>query len=506
LQDAIPSPVPTTRVRLAAPATWLRASVPVSWVQFGMLLAVLAALPFARGVDNDFWWHLRTGQYIFESGIPRHDPFSWTAAGQPWVMHEWLSEAIIYAVQSAFGYIGNMVLFIGVSLASIAISYALARRLGAGTKLLVGLLVLTTLTFTIFITPRPQDFTWLLFSIYLYVLTRHYEGDDIALWPLPVLMAFWVNLHLGFYYGLMLVGCWIAALLVEALRGQAHTFTARVASLRTPLIVAAACVLATFANPSGPAILLYPLRYVFDAQVTNSMVSEWQRPDITWTLHWSIFITAGVLVLMLLSRTRPRPFLALVSIIVVALSMQAVRNAPFAALVLLPVAGSAIAARWPAASSARDADVRVPIFAAAAMVASIALIVGPISLSIAGQSVSLGTPSSEGYPSAGADFVRAHYPDQRMFNDYNSGGYLIYKLYPEVPVFVDGRTDFYGNALLKDYIQIDHAEPGWDELLRKYGVQVILIDKGIPLATALTKDAGWQQQFSDDVAVVYTRR
>jgi hypothetical protein len=450
-------------------------------------------------VDNDFWWHLRTGRFIFESGIPRHDPFSWTAAGKPWVMHEWLSEAIIYAVQSAFGYIGNMVLFIAVSLASIAISHALARRFGAGTKPLVGLMIVAALTFTIFITPRPQDFTWLFFAIYLYVLARHYEGDAVPLWPLPVLMAFWVNMHLGFYFGLMLVGCWVAALVFDAIRG-------RDVKLRAPMLVAAACVLATFANPSGPAILLYPLRYVFDSQVTNDMVAEWQRPDITRTLHWSIYLTAALLALTLISRNRPRPFLFLVSIAVVALSMQAVRNAPFAALVLLPVAGSALAARWPAASRARDSAVRVPLGAAAAMVASIALIVGPVSLSIAGQSVSLVAPGQHGYPSAGAEYVREHFAGRRMFNDYNSGGYLIYKLYPDVPVFVDGRTDFYGNDLLKDYFRIDHAEPGWDGLLQQYGVEVVLIDKQLPLAKAMDAEASWQRVFSGTNEVVYTRR
>lgn len=498
MQQTIPA-APTARPRLAARATWLRRGVPVAWVQAGMLFAVLAALPFARGVDNDFWWHLRTGQFIFDSGIPRHDPFSWTAAGKPWVMHEWLSEATIYAVQSAFGYVGNMVLFIGVSLASIAVSYALARRFGAGTKPLTGLLVISALTFTIFITPRPQVFTWLFFSIYLSIMARHYEGDRVPLWPLPLIMAFWVNMHLGFYFGLMLAGCWIAALAFDAIRG-------RDVPLRAPLAAATACVVATFANPSGPAILLYPFRYVFDAQVTNDIVAEWQRPDITWTLHWSIYLTAILLVLSLVSRTRPRPFLALVSVAVAVLSMQAVRNAPFAALVLLPVAGSALAARWPAASSGRDSHVRVPLSAAAAMVSSIALIVGPVSLSIAGTSVSLGAPSQHGYPSAGAEYVREHFGGRRMFNDYNSGGYLIYKLYPDVPVFVDGRTDFYGNGLLKDYVQIDRAEPGWDELLTTYGVEVVLIDSELPLAKALAGAAGWQQQFAGETEVVYARR
>jgi hypothetical protein len=59
----------------------------------GILLFGLLAMTARNAVDPDLWWHLRTGQWIMETGhIPRSDPFSFTRAGSPWVSHEWLSE------------------------------------------------------------------------------------------------------------------------------------------------------------------------------------------------------------------------------------------------------------------------------------------------------------------------------------------------------------------------------------------------------------------------------
>jgi hypothetical protein len=50
-----------------------------------------------NAVDPDLWWHLRTGQWIVETGhVPHSDPFSFTRAGEPWVSHEWLSEVVFY--------------------------------------------------------------------------------------------------------------------------------------------------------------------------------------------------------------------------------------------------------------------------------------------------------------------------------------------------------------------------------------------------------------------------
>lgn len=481
----------TARTRPA----WLRASVPASWLQIGMLLTALVAFPFANSIDNDFWWHLRTGEFIVHHGIPSHDPYSWTKAGQPWVLHEWLSEVLIYVSQANFGYAVTYLLFGLVTVGALLGTYTIARRAGTGTRPLTALMLLVLLVLCSFVTVRPQVLTWAMFSAFLYILSRHDDGEKTPIWLLPPLMAVWVNLHLGFYFGLMLVGCWLAALCFDAVRGRA-------VPLRLPFAVAGACVLATFANPAGPRILAYPLRYATDSQAT-ARVAEWQQPSIFDISHLPIFLVALLLAWALVSRTRPRPFLMLVALAAIVLSMQAIRNAPFAVLVLLPVVGGAAARRWSWASSARDTNVRVPFAAAAGLVLAVGMMLGPVALARTGGDLSLRAPSDDGYPAAGAAFVRLHHPGARLFNDYNNGGYLIYALYPDVPVFVDGRTDFYGNQVVEDFFSIQAAHTGWDERLRAYGVEVALIDDRSALAPAMAAASDWRLEFSEGHQAVY---
>src|ERR1044071_10162678 len=79
---------------------------------FMLLIFAAAARPIS---DPDFWWHLRTGQYIVETrSIPYTDMFSTLRFGSEWVTHEWLSEVLVYTVFRLLGYGGLIVLFAAV--------------------------------------------------------------------------------------------------------------------------------------------------------------------------------------------------------------------------------------------------------------------------------------------------------------------------------------------------------------------------------------------------------
>ncbi len=492
-------PTQTPHLRLVRTAARRARGVPIVRVQLAMIFAAIGVLPFVRRVDNDFWWHLRTGQIIVTSGIPMHDPFSWTMAGKPWVAHEWLSEAIIYVVQSVLGYAGNILLFDAVTIAAMLLMFRLGRRGGAGTRPLVALTLLSASVMRMFLIVRPQLFSWLLFAVFLALIEEHDAGKKSRAWLMPPLMALWANLHLGLFYGFMLLGCWVAA------RAWERWHDAGV-DLRTPLAVTAACVVAACANPHGPALLLYPLRYLLDGHTANAAVAEWQRPDPANIFHWPIFLIALLLVLAVVSRTRPRPFLVLVALATAALSMEAVRNAPFAALVVVPIVGAAMARRWRGASSAADSSVRTPLAAALALPLLTMALVAPAAIAFGDSALSLWTPSSQGYPAAGTAYVRDHLAGRRLLNEYNAAGYEIDKLYPGTKVFIDGRTDFYGNAILVDYLALVDAKPGWQALLAKYNPDVVMLPEKAPLIVALRADPAWREAFTSPAAVVMVRR
>jgi hypothetical protein len=90
-----------------------------------------------------------------------------------------------------------------------------------------------------------------------------------------------------------------------------------------------------------------------------------------------------------------------------------------------------------------------------------------------------------------------------VYNSYNWGGYLIWR---DIPVFVDGRADVYGDEFLFYYRQTFDPQPTWQEPLDEFAVDYVLMERNDPLTTLLAASQGWQQAYSDDVAMIFVRR
>ncbi|MGH9602984.1 MAG: hypothetical protein ACRD24_11420, partial [Terriglobales bacterium] len=136
-----------------------------------LVLVSLFALTARPILVPDFWWHLRTGQYMVETGgIPRSDPFAYTSAGKEWVTHEWGSEVLMYWIYQAEGWGGLILVFSIVITASFVIVYRRCpgKPFVAGLALLLGALSTAPVWGV-----QPQMITMLLFSIFLLLLERY---------------------------------------------------------------------------------------------------------------------------------------------------------------------------------------------------------------------------------------------------------------------------------------------------------------------------------------------
>jgi hypothetical protein len=91
-----------------------------------------------------------------------------------------------------------------------------------------------------------------------------------------------------------------------------------------------------------------------------------------------------------------------------------------------------------------------------------------------------------------------------MFNSYNWGGYLMFAA-PQYPVFVDGRTDLYGDELLTTYLRTATAGENWRETLDEYAIRLVVVEKGSGLDRNLRDEVGWSLDYEDELAVIYTR-
>jgi hypothetical protein len=99
------------------------------------------------------------------------------------------------------------------------------------------------------------------------------------------------------------------------------------------------------------------------------------------------------------------------------------------------------------------------------------------------------------------NFIRANGIEGNMFNQFNWGGYLLYRLWPEQMVFIDGQTDFYGEALSREYVQVESLQPGWENVLSKYNVSWVVTQNDQPFENALLED-GWDVLYEDNTAVI----
>mgnify|MGYP000063653581 CR=1 FL=1 len=107
------------------------------------------------------------------------------------------------------------------------------------------------------------------------------------------------------------------------------------------------------------------------------------------------------------------------------------------------------------------------------------------------------------FPEAAVDWIESERgTGDRIFNSYAWGGYLIWRGYP---VYIDGRADVYGDVGLLNWAQTYMAEPGWEDPLDHYHVDLVLVESDARLAERLVDAPGWELAYQDAVARVFAR-
>jgi len=171
-----------------------------------LLLLSPVAVVVQVALDPDLWWHLRSGEYVVEFGIPDHDPgFSFTAADQKWFMHEWLSDVVVYLIHQSVGLWGLSLVFAAV----VAVTFALMYWTSVGRPYLAGFIAFWGLVATApFVNARPQMLNILFAAAFVTIVERFKDGhlSHRWLWLLPALTVAWANAHSGFLLGIAILG------------------------------------------------------------------------------------------------------------------------------------------------------------------------------------------------------------------------------------------------------------------------------------------------------------
>jgi hypothetical protein len=474
-------------------------------VQAATLLAVFA-MAAHYALDSDTWWHLRAGEWILTHGaVPQVDVFSHTRLGDAWQYPGWLIQVWMAAVVSGLG-LGGLNLW---TAALVTLAFALLWPILEGGPLLRAFaVVLAALTSGIYWAARPYLATFVLAAAALVVLTRASNAVGRARWrwllALPLLMVGWANSHGGFAVGLILVAIFGAAVGIEALLGRENLGRAVGPYLLIGLLMLAAVAV----NPSGPVMWLYPFKTV-GIQALQAGIQEWQSPNFhsvqAQPFIWLLLLTLGALGAGT-TGLRWREFLLLV--VFTYMSLTAARNIALFALVVPPILtrhAAPLLAAWRGRFDLDRYNRPAPPWFARLLAGVIGLLL--VSLTLGRAALALdprrtAAATAANFPTAAAAYLQQTQPPGNLFNPYNWGGYLIYAL-PEKPVFVDGRTDLYNDELLSEWLAVEATYPGWEAILARHQVGVVLTENGSRLDRELARTSGWRESYRDDQAVVY---
>jgi hypothetical protein len=494
-----------------------------------ILFIALFVMTAREIADPDFWWHLSTGKYIVETRtVPRVDIFSGTVASQPWVAHEWLSEVFSYAL-FALGSFPALILTFSAIIA-LAFAFVYARCVGkpyiAAFALLLAALA-TAPTWGV----RPQMISLLLMSVFLWVLDRWTGIASRAaaeqspataaiasshkpllamtrsklIWILVPLMILWVNLHSGYALGLAVIAVYLFGEIVSRLAARPSPPLTRHTPLVTLSLVFTVCLLVVPLNPNGATMYAYPFE-TLTSHAMQAYIQEWFSPDFHLIefqpFAWLLLATLASLGL---SGKRVPLTQTLLLIGTGYAGLRSARNIPIFALVAAPILAEhlwhIIETRGWAAALASDTPTprRMAILNWAILV--IALLAGAarVGMVLANQN-----PTERAkFPAAAVDFLQAQHVAGTIFNSYDWGGYLIWRLYPRARVFIDGRADVYGDAFIEQvYLPAYRGEANWQSTLERYNVGTILIAPTAPLAAQVARDPTWKRVYADAQALV----
>jgi len=475
----------------------------------------------------DIWWHMKTGELIFNGQFPKTDIYSFTAFGKPWILHECGSELIFYLAHRIMGIPGLILLKSFVCALSFGITFRvmLAKQVNILVSFLFTLIIIlgTASSWTV----RPHLFTdlFLVLVFFIYTRFRHCQETRILRW-LPALFCLWINLHGGFVIGFVFLAVCIVCELTSTLTARQNNTSLSLSAIRSLTFYTLLSFLACFFNPNTWKGVAYPLLYIGDKMPSN-FITEWVPSSLGNHIE---FVGIIFLIIMGLAWNRKKLFLYETGLLVVFtyFAFSATRHISLFALITAPI----IAPLWqdiipnafmkfksvfkPSSSlffqkiEAYCIDRSNSFFHLEKRLKyhpiPIVLIVLAVLAAATGWGGSYFGIKADRYPGPAVLYLKKEIPKGNIFNQYAWGGFLIWHL-PEKKVFIDGRLDVYQKEFSEPYTTVINLEEGWQKILTLYNISTILVNKKTILSRFLLQVSDeWRLVMDDDTTTLFQKK
>jgi len=485
---------------------------PLQLACFALLALQFAFLAQKPLWHTDLWGHLAYGRWIAEhQSLPDSDPFLDWAQGASFVDTAWLSQLIGYGTISLMGVGGIQWLYAGGIVLCTAL---LLSRLHAATGSLpwsaAGCALFLFVARQQLLIVRPQQAGLICFVALLVRMTGEPRRGDLPF--VAVLFAAWCNLHGSFVTGwLLLAGCILGRSIDAAMGTASRGAVARNYGVRRLLLLLAAAMFATLLNPYG--IALHREVWSIAGHPNLPDLIEWQ-PLFRHERQRFAFVIAVVALAIVGVGGRRR-----VSFTDVLLLIGGGALALWTSRMILwwaPLAGCLLAA-W--GHAWRPLPTRIELFAvprrswactaAAVVVAAAACGATPLGRSItSGRRLEMRAAVSAETPVEAAEELRGDPPRERIFNTFEWGDYLLWAGPSDVRLFATSHVHLLPPDVWQDYLAVTRAGKGWNEILARRNVDLVMIDavRHAALAQALRRHEGWRITYEDERANIFRRQ
>lgn len=492
-----------------------RPQILLSHVVMGLLLLLLLATavgPLLLPIRNpDFFWHLRTGEWIWQHrALPQEFLGAAVAQGTPAETQRftatsyWLSQLGFHLAHAA----GGMAAIIAARFVLLgALVLLLVRRRSGDGLVFLGLLGLAVAALATYAEERPQYLSFVFAALLLWLLDGfHGEPSLVALRrraaAIPLLLLLWANCHGGYIVGLGLIGLTVLGEAFKRLLPRLEPLPPD--RWRLLLGAAAAGFLVSFLNPN----LDFVFRFAVLPEWQRAFIAEYQSTIHVYRFFDNSSIVAYWLLLVLTvaglaaSWRNPDPTSLVLTAVTGYLSFTQNRFVPFFVVVALPVAGRVL-------SGPRVVRAARVLVVAAAIGTSV-LLLREVGFDFLDSRV--GEVNRLLFPVEAAEIIEREGLSGNIFCHYDWGGYLLWRLAP-AKVFIDGRNA--DRDLLEAYrtILAGAADDGGQFRKARFaaaGIRVAVIDFYDPwsgglrgIVDDLLADPAWAPVYTSPNVVVF---
>lgn len=454
-------------------------------------------------LTQDLGRHLLMGDIILKTySVPQTNLFSYTYPDFPFINTHWLSEVAFFIVQNLFGFNGLLLVMTALIVFTFGlVFFSTIKKNSIYAATIISILYIRVLFERTDI--RPEIFSFLFLSIFIVILYKYREKYTRWIFLLPFIELLWVNIHIYFPIGIAVLGLFFIDLIIKHRKNLYSKYIGIFA------LIILTSTFVTLLNPNGLNGALYPFNvfqnYGYQIEENQTVFFLWNYFGGKTTILY-FFISAAMLFLSLfLTIKKVRPIDWFLAIFFTYLAANAERNLP------LFVFGTFIPFTYSLSIIIRKIKLRQKTRIIQNTISLILILIILWNIKDVVQLKGFGIGVAKG-AERGADFFLENNLKGPIFNNFDIGSYLDYRLYPKEQVFIDGRPEAYPASFIQQvYIPMQTDQNLFNEQDKKYHFNTIFFSHTdmTPWARNFLKwvaeDKQWKLVYLDDYIVILVK-